>query len=143
MNLCKIGGQAGGAEAERRGGAMVGGVVRASSLIDVLQGMGCAVKLVRPDQRDALGPDLDRDDLQLVIEGDVPPPPRLLAMVKAHRAPIVHALKSPALWSPADWLAHFHERAAILEHDGWLGRAEAEAEALQGCFQIWCGRRCW
>ncbi len=87
---------------------MVGGVVRASSLIDVLPGMGCAVKLVRPDARDAEGSDLDG-----------------------------------SLWSPADWVAHFHERAAILEHDEGLGRAAAEAEALQGCFVLWSGRRCW
>ena len=117
--------------------------MRASSLIDVLHGMGFEVKLRRPDGRDADGHDRDRDDLQLTIAGPVPPPARMLALVRAHRATIVHELKSPAVWSPADWVHHFHERAAILEHDAGLPRAAAEAEALQGCFVLWCGRRVW
>jgi hypothetical protein len=122
---------------------MVGDDMRASSLIEVLQGLGCEVKLVRPDGRDVTVPDLDRKDLKLTIEGPAPPPAPLVAMIKEHRNTIVHELKSPSLWSPADWVHHFHERAAILEHEEGLGRAAAEAEALQGCFQMWCGRRCW
>ena len=59
--------------------------------------------------------------------------------ITCHRIPSclsygVHS--SPVCCHP---IRHFHERAAILEHDEGLGRAEA----LQGCFVLWSGRRCW
>jgi len=41
-------------------------------------------------------------------------------------------------WSPADWQAFYDERAAVLEFDGGLSRAEAEARALAETWE----RRC-
>lgn len=34
---------------------------------------------------------------------------------------------------PGEWLEAFHERAAILEHDGGLSRQKAERQAWQLC----------
>jgi hypothetical protein len=38
------------------------------------------------------------------------------------------ALADVATW-PAEWSENFEERAAIMEHDGGLSRADAEVEA--------------
>lgn len=103
--------------------------MRASSLIEVLQGLGCTVSLAR-------------DGASLAIEATEPPPAPLLALVQAHKPALLHELQTPATWTPADWRAHFHERAAVLEYDAGLSRAIAEEEALQACFQLWSGRRC-
>lgn len=102
--------------------------MRAASLIDVLEGLGCTVSLNAASS--------------LAIDGPEPPPAPLLALVQANKAALVHTLRTPAAWSPADWVAHFHERAAVLEYDAGLPRAVAEEEALQACFQLWSGRRC-
>lgn len=103
--------------------------MRASSLIDVLQELGCTVSL-------------KDDTTSLAIDGPEPPPAPLLALVQAMKPAIVHELRTPAAWSPADWRAYFHERAAVLEYDAGLPRAVAEEEALQACFCLWSGRRC-
>lgn len=102
--------------------------MRAASLIDVLQGLGCEIWL---------------DGGKLTLGGPAPPPAALMALLREHKRAIVHELRTPAMWSPADWRAYFHERAAILEHDAGLRRAAAEEEALQACFQLWSGRRVW
>ncbi len=115
--------------------------MRASSLIDVLQGMGFSVKLVGLDGRDVTGAGIDNDELKISIEGPVPVPERLLALLRAHRATVLRELRTPELWSATDWLHHFNERAAVLEHEAGLKRRDAEEEALQMCFQLWCGRR--
>jgi hypothetical protein len=103
--------------------------MRASSLIDVLQAVGCTIAL-------------DENRTTLTLAGDEPPPAPLLQLLHEHKPAIVRELQSPATWTAADWRWHFHERAAVLEHDAGLPRAAAEEEALQMCFQQWCGRKC-
>lgn len=40
-------------------------------------------------------------------------------------------------WDAADWLEFYSERAGILEFDGELPRADAEAQALEWCITEW------
>jgi hypothetical protein len=57
----------------------------------------------------------------------------VLELLSSHKADILRLL-GPANdgWSPEDWRVFFKERAAILEFDGGLPRAEAEARAFAG-----------
>lgn len=63
-----------------------------------------------------------------------PPPPDLLARIRAAKSEVLAALgtEDPQAWR--DW---FEERAAIREHDGGLSRDEAEAGALADLAQQW------
>ena len=45
--------------------------------------------------------------------------------------------ESSSTWDAADWQAHFHERAAIREHDGELPRPEAERLAFEDTISLW------
>lgn len=40
-------------------------------------------------------------------------------------------------WDYGEWLAYFHERAAIAEYDGELFRALAEGSAYDQCIEKW------
>jgi hypothetical protein len=40
-------------------------------------------------------------------------------------------------WDAEDWRARFVERAAFLEHDGGLLRADAEVQAFETCIVEW------
>lgn len=75
---------------------------------------------------------LDGDGL--LLEADAEPPRPILRVLKTHK-PEIMALLRPGDdgWSAADWQAFFDERAAILEFDGGLPRAEAEARAFACC----------
>jgi hypothetical protein len=42
-----------------------------------------------------------------------------------------------AAWDARGWWDHFHERAAVLEHDGGLPRSEAERRAFHECIELW------
>lgn len=68
-----------------------------------------------------------------------PPPAPLLAPVHAHKPALVHELQTPATWTPADWRAHFHERAAIPEHDAGLPRGVAEERRCRRVFSCGAG----
>ena len=103
--------------------------MRAAALIEVLEALGCGVTL-------------DASGGGVTIDGDDPPPAALLALAAGMKAEMVHCLRTPRHWSKADWRAHFHERAAVLEYDAGLPRAVAEEEALEACFVMWGGRGC-
>jgi hypothetical protein len=63
--------------------------------------------------------------------------------LRDHKAEIVDALNSPAPVHDFDREA-FEERAAIMEHDGGMGRADAEAAAAVICGEVPDpDRHCW
>ena len=82
---------------------------------------------------------IDGDDL--VLEASAPPPPAVIDLLSRHKAEIV-ALLRPAEdgWSAEDWQVFFEERAGIVEFDGGLPRAEAEAQAFACCVVEWLNR---
>jgi hypothetical protein len=82
---------------------------------------------------------IDGDDLEL--EAPAQPPQAVLELLSSHKADILRLLR-PANdgWSPEDWRVFFEERAAILEFDGGLPRAEAEARAFAYCVTEWINR---
>jgi hypothetical protein len=64
-------------------------------------------------------------------KGGQPAIDRWLPMLRQNKAAIVSLLRpAEGGWSAIDWLAFFDERAAIVEFDGGLPRAEAEAQAF-------------
>jgi hypothetical protein len=82
---------------------------------------------------------VDGDDLEL--EAPAPPPQAVLDLLSQHKADVLRLLR-PANdgWSPEDWQVFFDERAAILEFDGRVPRAEAEARAFAYCVTQWINR---
>ena len=72
--------------------------------------------------------EIDGDDLVLVAAA--PPPPAVIDLLANHKASIV-ALLRPAEngYSAEDWRTIFDERAGIIEYDGGVPRAWAEALA--------------
>ena len=82
---------------------------------------------------------IDGDDL--VLEASAPPPAAVIALLSRHKAEIVVLLR-PAEdgWSAEDWQVFFEERAGIVEFDGGLPRAEAEAQAFACCVVEWLNR---
>jgi len=70
---------------------------------------------------------LDGDDL--VVTAPAPTDPDLLKLLRCHKAEIVSLLRSGNSWTEEDWQALLDERAGIMEFDGGLPRAEAEARA--------------
>jgi hypothetical protein len=78
------------------------------------------------------------DGNDLVLEASAPPPPAVIDLLSRHKAEVV-ALLRPAKdgWSAEDWQVFFDERAAIVEFDGGLSRAEAEAHAFDCCVVEW------
>ena len=89
----------------------------------------------------AAGIQLGVDGDDLVLEASVPPPAAVLDLLSRHKAEIV-ALLRPAEdgWSAEDWQVFFDERAGIVEFDGGLPRAEAEARAFEACVLEWLNR---
>jgi hypothetical protein len=79
---------------------------------------------------------IDGDDL--VLEAPAPPPPAVIDLLSRHKAEVM-ALLRPAEdgWSAEDWQIFFDERAGIVEFDGGLPRAEAEAQAFACCVVEW------
>jgi hypothetical protein len=65
-------------------------------------------------------------------------PESIVRDLARHKAEVIELLgrgRSP--FNPEEWLALFHERAAILEFDRGLTRPEAEARALERCLVEW------
>lgn len=89
----------------------------------------------------AAGIQLDTDGDDLVLEASAPPPPDVIGLLSRHKAGIV-ALLRPGRdgWSAEDWQVFFDERAGIVEFDGGLPRAEAEAQAFACCIVEWLNR---
>lgn len=66
---------------------------------------------------------------------DAPPPPDLIAALKANKLAILAALSAPS--DAGGWRDYFEERAAIREYDGRMSRADAEAGAIADCVARW------
>jgi hypothetical protein len=82
----------------------------------------------------AAGVELTLDGDDLVLEAASAPPAAVLHTLSRHKAEIV-ALLRPGRdgWSAEDWQAFFDERAAMVEFDGGLPRAEAEVQGFACC----------
>ena len=89
----------------------------------------------------AAGVELALDGDDLVLEAASAPPAAVLDALSRHKAEIV-ALLRPGRdgWSAEDWQVFFDERAGIVEFDGGLPRAEAEAQAFACCVVEWLNR---
>jgi hypothetical protein len=82
---------------------------------------------------------LDGDDLDLQAPSQ--PPQEVLELLSLHKADILRLLRpTNDGWSPEDWQVFFDERAAIVEFDGGLSRAESEARAFAYCLTEWINR---
>jgi hypothetical protein len=77
----------------------------------------------------------------LLLEATTPPPSTVIDLLSRHKAEIVMLLR-PADdgWSAEDWQVFFDERAGIVEFDGGVPRAEAEAQAFACCVAEWLNR---
>jgi len=84
-------------------------------------------------------PAIDGDDIALKAASA--PPAAVLDALSRHKAEIV-ALLRPGRdgWSAEDWQGFFEERAGIIEFDGGLPRAEAEAQVFACCVTEWLHR---
>ena len=82
---------------------------------------------------------IDGDDL--VLEAASAPPAAVLDALSRYKAEIV-ALLRPAETAgrPRTGRSYFDERAGIVEFDGGLPRAEAEAQAFDCCVVEWLNR---
>ena len=86
----------------------------------------------------AAGIDLTLDGDDLALSAASAPPAAVLDALSLHKAQIMVLLR-PAEdgWSVEDWQVFFEERAGIVEFDGGLPRAEAEAQAFACCVVEW------
>src|SRR5262249_46508001 len=89
----------------------------------------------------AAGVELALDGDDLVLKAASAPPAAVLDALSRHKAEIMVLLR-PAEdgWSAEDWQVFFEERAGIVEFDGGLPRAEAEAQAFACCVVEWLNR---
>jgi hypothetical protein len=89
----------------------------------------------------AAGVELAIDGEDLALKAASAPPAAVLDALSRHKVQIV-ALLRPAEdgWSAEDWQVFFDERAGIIEFDGGLPRAEAEAQAFVCCVVEWLNR---
>lgn len=80
---------------------------------------------------------------KLRVTAPSPLPPELVDRVRSTKAELLELLSSPR-WDAEDWRAEFGERAGILEFEGGLPRAAAEALALDHCLALgWCPPEGW
>lgn len=70
-------------------------------------------------------------DDRLVLSSDSQPDEGLLHQLRSAKPAIVAYLRRLALWTEEDWNALYGERAGIMEFDGGLPRADAEAKAVK------------
>src|SRR5262245_26512453 len=79
----------------------------------------------------AVGIHLEVDGEDLVLEAASEPPAVVLDELSRHKAEIAAVLRPGRDgWSAQGWQVSFDERAGIIEFDGGLSRAEAEAKAF-------------
>jgi hypothetical protein len=78
----------------------------------------------------AAGVSVTLDGEDLVLRAAHEPDLAVVELLRAHKRQIALLLRD-AGWSEEDWQALFDERAAILEYDGGIPRAEAEASAAK------------
>jgi hypothetical protein len=81
------------------------------------------------------------DGEDLVLSAASAPPRAVVSALSLHKPEIV-ALLRPGRdnWSGEDWLVFFNERTGIVEFDGGLPRAVAEARAFECCVVEWLNR---
>jgi hypothetical protein len=70
------------------------------------------------------------DGADLILRSAAKADAGLVERIRSHKAEIRALLRQPA-WFEEDWQALFDERAGIMEYDGGLSRAEAEAGAAE------------
>jgi len=89
----------------------------------------------------AAGVELALDGDDLALKAASAPSAAVLDALSRHKAEIMVLLR-PAEdgWSAEDWQVFFEERAGIVEFDGGLPRAEAEAQAFACCVVEWLNR---
>lgn len=70
-----------------------------------------------------------------------PLPSDLIELLRAHKSELLtlllHHERPEASWADQDWMDSFEERAAILEYDAGLVRAEAERQSLAHVIALW------
>src|SRR5262245_3338290 len=89
----------------------------------------------------AVGIHLEVDGDDLLLEASAPPPSAIVEVLSQHKAEIVAVLRPGCDGCSAeDWQVFFDERAGIIEFDGGLPRAEAEARAFGCCIVEWLNR---
>jgi hypothetical protein len=89
----------------------------------------------------AAGIQVKIDGADLLLKASTPPPPAVLDGLSQHKARILSLLRPAKIeWAAEDWRAFFDERAAIVEFDGGLSRAQANAQALEYCVIEWLNR---
>ena len=89
----------------------------------------------------AAGVHITADGEDLILDAESPPPAPIVDALKRYKPEIVALLtRSAGDWSAEEWGAFLHERAAIIEFDGGLSRAEAEASAYEWCIVEWLNR---
>lgn len=70
----------------------------------------------------------------LLLDADKPPPPTVVEALRENKTEILDFLIGPTVhWDKAEWVAFYDERAAIAEHDGGLGKAQA----YEACIIQW------
>ena len=95
-----------------------------------------AVEALKTAQKAGVHVTVDGGDL--VLDADAPPPLSILNALRRHKAEITTLLSSDdETWDAADCRAFFEERAAILQYDGGLDRAEAERQAFETTIIHW------
>jgi hypothetical protein len=89
----------------------------------------------------AAGVELALDGDDLALKAASAPPAAVLDALSQQKAEIVVLLRSAEDgWSAEDWQVFFDERAGIIEFDGGLPRARAEAQAFACCVAEWLNR---
>jgi len=69
------------------------------------------------------------DGDNLVLSAKTKPDAEIVRDLSSAKAEVIAYLRALALWAEDDWNALYDERAGIMEFDGGLPRAEAEAHA--------------
>jgi hypothetical protein len=89
----------------------------------------------------AAGIQVKIDGAELLLKASAPPPAAVLDGLSRHKAHILALLRPAKVdWTADDWLAFFDERAAIVEFDVGLSRAQANAQAFEYCVIEWLNR---
>jgi hypothetical protein len=89
----------------------------------------------------AAGVELAVDGNDLLLDAATVPGASVVDALRRHKAEVVAMLRPGRDgWSTEDWRLFFEEQAAIVEFDGGLSRAEADAQALACCIAEWLNR---
>ena len=78
----------------------------------------------------------------LALTGRIEPPASGIGLMGNYKPEIIELLRpGEDGWTAADWRGFFNERATVIEYDGGLKRADAEARALRCCVVEWLNRK--